>query len=264
MLVILSLMIGTMTLIVLNSIKSSTSYSHALNSYYAAESGLEKSMYYLESARRSKKYGAAEVGNTISSLTDTLDNNASYQVTADTVSSVIETSISENKVVQLDLFTEEYSPSLKLAALDSSNPITMNFNWNESCVAGSSKIEVSFAGWSPLAWKDFTNPDDFQNKYVIECPGPGAGYDCEYNALALNPGFLYKMRVKALECDVTDIIINPKDISGTTVETNNVINIQSTGKFASTEQTMQAKAFWRVPIVDFFDYVLFSQQVIGK
>lgn len=264
--VVIALVISIVAFIVLNGLRSSGRYSFAMRSYYAAESGIESGLYYTVAARSARIISASASTTTVSGLANQFTNDAAYDVQATILPGGIQASLTQGQSVQMDLFQEATTTEYELLPLSDTQPVTMQFQWDEQCPSpGTSKIEVSFARWSSQQWQDYDDATDFQNKYVVLCPGGADGFTCSYEGIGLEPGFLYKMRVKALECDLPRISIAPLNTAtGDPIDTANYIQIQSQGTIARTSQTITATFPWRAPITDYFDYVLFTERPLFK
>lgn len=265
LLLTLALIVGVLSFVILNAIRSSNNYSFAMRSYYAADAGSEQALYYLHAARGAKNVGLEQTADTLSALSGTLDNEAIYQVSAVVSSQDVVLPLKENDSIQLDLFSEDYSSSYTLVALDEVDPVNINIQWIEdtTCSPGNSAIEISFSAWSPLLWEDYGTVTDFQNKYMIQCPGPSGSYTCGYMA-TLDPGMLYKMRIKALQCSLSELSVTAQDSSGSSIALNNYLEIESHGQLSGTEQVIRSTSLWHSPLINYFDYVLFSEDQITK
>ncbi len=268
MLLALIFYIGIIVVVILTSLKSATSISQAKRSFYAAESGLERGLYYVESARASKTQGIVyTVDNVINNLavsagdSDEFLNEAEYGVSADVDNQNILLDLSGESAVQVDFFDEDASGNL--IPLSGIATIVVGWEPDSSCsVPTDSNIEISVAASQPNYWQDLDD-SSFQNKYVITCPS-GGGYTCEYNGLGVTDTQLYKLRIRPLECGIDEMYIAAYDSASTELETHNTVTITSTGRLGNTQQGVTATVHWRSPLVEYLDYVLFSDEAIKK
>lgn len=260
---------GMLTLLVLNTIRSTTNYSLAQRSSYAAESGLEQGLFYLHQARVSKNVGVEETVAKIGALSITeadpnnFSSDAEYFVEATSGINTVQTTLADGESVTLDFFDEDYSAGYSVIPIANLSTIFVGWNESPSCsTPGSSKIEVSFSSWLPSYWQDLSDPA-FQTKYAVTCP-PGTIFQCEYNGLGVDDLHIYSVKIKALECDLDNVEISAYDLASMRLPTHNEVMISSTGELGSTKKTINAKSLWRTPLNDYFDYVLFSDEDLVK
>ena len=267
-LAIMAFIVGIVVFIINNSVRSNRSYSNAIRSIYALEGGEEYGLYLLYSSRLARTQGAEETAAAIDGLTDTFTNEASYTLQAAAQQEPIAlSSLDEDETAQLDLFAEEYTSGYRLAPLTGSDPMHLVVSWDEDstlCTSGDSRVELSFTKWSPLQWQDFLALTDYQNTWVIQCPLSGGSHDCSYTH-QLDPNHLYRVRLKAVQCPLDSVTIATENATtGASVYPLNTVAITGTGEFSTNQESGVVTAPWSAPIIDYFDYVLFSEQDIIK
>lgn len=268
----LSLLAALLTVLIFNSILSTTSYSLAKRSTYAAESGVEQAMYFLQAARVSKTVGVEETVDFINTLTATeadpttdFIDDAEYTVEATADNDFVVTDVPANESVTLDFFDEDYTSGYSVIPISGLSTIFVGWNEDAACtVPGNSRVELSYSYWLPDYWQDLDNPD-YQTRYVITCPGSGAsGLDCDYNGLGVDDVYIYSLRVKSLDCDLTDVSIGAYDSASNLLTTHNNVTITGTGTLSNSQQVSGATSLWRTPLNNYFDYVLFSDEDLVK
>ena len=263
----MAIIVAVIAFLVNNSIRSNRSYSDALHSRYAVEAGEEYALYHVFAARQARTVGAETTAEAISSLSDTFASGASYTVAAEVDQR--HTSINQltqNETLQMNLYTEEHSSGYRLGPLSSTDPVLLAIEWEEptDCSNGSSAVELSFAKWSPFLWEDFLAVEEYQTRWVIQCDAGSAGSFCEYQH-QLDPGFLYRLRIKALHCAIDDIVITTQNQgTGEDVYAVNAIRVNSSGQYSTARQEGNVIAPWTAPVLEYFDYVIFSEQDLIK
>lgn len=253
----MAVIVGTIAIIILNNLKSVTHYSSAARSYYAAESGVEQGLYYLQAARSGKTAGVVTTTENLNTLAATLaTSQASYRVTAAVANPTLTTALDINATVQYDLFGEaDTGGTVALTDLQ-----TLRLNWQPTCVADTTgRLEVSYTAWTPTQWTESITESSTQTRYIYSC----ATGDCTHE-LGLVFGFLYKIRLKALDCPIPSLTVTALNTSQETIPTYNLVTIVGQGEFGDTQQQVTATTLWRTPLADYFDYVLFSEESIDQ
>lgn len=266
----LSFLAAVLTMLIFNTIRSTTSYSLSKRSFYAAESGVEEGMYFLQVARVSKEVGVEETVAHINALSTSeadpvtdFSNDAEYTVAAVADNQFVVTDLPARESVTLDFFDEDYSSGYSVIPINGLSTIFVGWNEDISCATpGSSRIEVSFSSWLPSYWQDLDNPD-FQTRYVVTCPG-GSSLQCEYNGLGVDDVHIYSVRVKSLDCDLTNVSIAGYDSTSNLLTNHNEVTITGTGILSNSQQTASTTSLWRTPLNNYFDYVLFSDEDLVK
>lgn len=258
--VTISLATGTL---IMNEITQSSQLDRAIVAYYAAESAVERSLYQARKATFDPV--------TFSSITDTLDNNAEYEVVAQDTENVIYKTLNHDETLQLDF----YNPH-SLTSLD--NPIhALRFYW--AGVSGS-WLEVR---WIPWTIAGVLNPEISDRWYergveisLIESP-----YVMDLDASST---YLYTVRITARHAQVTNLEITAYDqqspqtnpdctplgpSSPCIVGMPGRARIKGLGEYpsGSAEASRQAILVTMpevAPLSGLYDYVLFSEQPINK
>lgn len=268
----LSLLAALLTVLIFNSIRSTTSYSLAKRSTYAAESGVEQGMYFLQAARVSKTVGVEETVDFINTLTATeadtatdFIDDAEYTVEATADNDFVVTDLPVNESVTLDFFDEDYTSGYSVIPISGLSTIFVGWNEDAACTTpGTSRVELSYSYWLPDYWQDLDNPD-YQTRYVITCPGGGAsGLQCNYNGLGVDDVYIYSLRVKSLDCDLTNVSIGAYDGASNLLTTHNNVTITGTGTLSNSQKVSATTSLWRTPLNNYFDYVLFSDEDLVK
>ncbi|MFH1207283.1 MAG: pilus assembly PilX N-terminal domain-containing protein [Patescibacteria group bacterium] len=249
----------TVSLVIINELKLTSSSTDGTLAYYAAESGIEKGLYGVKVKRDE---GVMSLTNTVSLVAayaaNFTSNNASYanDQTVSGTSLIINRALTENEMVQADYY-------------DVDNPLDPDDDRivNQVLVSNSgnnpdSWAEVSWIGWDATGLlatsvdaKKIIGPTDLSNGWTINLANV-------YTAGITPVG--YRLRVRALFGPITGLSVFPSN-SGTevTVLPSQVI-IKSVGKRNTFKQALTATVPWRLPLSGLYDYVLFSEGELSK
>jgi hypothetical protein len=263
LLLAMAIIVTTITAVVLNNLKAVTVTTQALNSYYAAESGVERGLYLFQAALLAQTVGAQEVADILNSQTGQLTSQATYALDAQVTAPEVTTNIAEGDSVQFDLVEEDTSSGL-LNIVPLADLHAVYLEWEPNCSgAETPSIEVSYTFWTRSQWDNASVTDpNHQTKYTYSC----GSASCT-NQLALIPDFMYKVRVKALQCSLDTLTVKALDSTyqiDQPLPLANTIVLASTGSFGITHQNVAASSVWRTPLLNYFDYVLFSEEAITK
>lgn len=253
----------TLTTVVISNLRAATAYNENTHAFYAMESGLERSLYYLQYARDQRTIGAQASLDQISSFGGNL-SEASYTLAPIFVDD-LDINLQEGESAQWDLYQEDYTTSYRLRPM--TNLSQAEITWSEApgCLALTSQVEVSFSAWTEFEWEDITDPSTLVTRYTVTCPGPGVGDPaCDGYALGLDDTHLYKIRVKALNCAIEGLRVTPVDSVGSAISTTNYIQLNATGEYGNSSNTGGVVVPWNASLSPYFDYVLFAEDTISK
>lgn len=261
---IVMILATTVTGIMLRNIKITKGYSQSARSYYASESAIERGLYYLQWARNEKTVGAQAATATIDDFADTFSFNAQYDLNATVADDAFTTDLAQYEGQQWDIFSENYTTGYHLTPLPDLDNIAINWNESSSCTASTSQVEVSFSSWTQFEWEDISDPNTVLTRYIVTCPGSGSGYDCGGYQLGVDSLHLYRVRLKALNCDIKDATVTALNATGGAIPTYNLVQLTSTGQFIDTQRVTNAQTLWHPPLQHYFDFVLFAEDQITK
>lgn len=263
-LLVIGTIVGVLTAIIINQLRSVTNYSRSYVARAAAETGVERALYYAQLARVTKTLGAGETATLLSTLTGTLDNAATYTMAASADNELISTNLPTNATVQYDVFDEDTSSgTLELVGLTGLNSFGFDWNYDTAC-ATTPQLEISVYRWEPSVWTDLSDPISFTTHYVVNCvpPTTTTGMACQY-VLGASSSYLYRVRVKALNCDAT-VNFSAFDASNQAIDLHSQLDLGASGHFGAASNNIKAAALWHPPINDYLDYVIFSDEVLIK
>ncbi|MFA5995104.1 MAG: hypothetical protein WCW27_05650 [Patescibacteria group bacterium] len=256
MLIIFAAIISTLALIILNNLRFVTSYKQSTLGFMTAESGVEQGLYYAQSARTAKTIDPTTLNERLQTIT------AGKTIITQAQDEELILSLAENEVNQLHLYTESYNKTLSYLTTVPDNIGSVQFSWtNNSCGDGHvNTLEISDTAWTVQEWDSETKNTAMQKTRWVynECNN-----GCSFG---LTRDYLYKLRLKALYCDITDLSVKALDINDSTKfvplkETITISSVSTTGQY---QQTVTANMLWRSPLNNYFDYVLFSEEKVTK
>lgn len=247
----------TVTTVVLNNLRTTTTFNQQTHAFYAMESGVERALYYIQYARASKTVGAAASATTTSTFSDTLANGGSYTVST-TVESAESANLAAGQAVQWDFYAESYTSGYRLVPLIDLENIIITWSESSSCSAGGSQIEASFSSWTENNWEDISDVNTIQTHFTDMCGG-----DCTYE-LGVDSTHLYKVRVRALNCDITDVMAIPIDIYSAEIAVNNTMSITGLGSYGQVNRLGGAIVPWNPTLTPYYEFVLFSEAPVEK
>ncbi|OGY79663.1 MAG: hypothetical protein A3B74_02730 [Candidatus Kerfeldbacteria bacterium RIFCSPHIGHO2_02_FULL_42_14] len=249
----------------LGEIRSSRDSQSSLAAFYAAESGLERSLDLTTEGRIQKQTVVATLTSITNplggSISETLtQNDARYRISSanNTTATEVQFHLGQQKSQQIDL----YNPD---APTTPANLRSLKLTWEDDC-AGNSWVEVTATEWADI-WSDITESTAPTQKYFYAC----AGGNCAATSNILNTTKSYQVRVKNSSVDLTCNISNmtvrayaASDAGGDPVVLPGSITLKSEGTHRRTRQILSATLPWQAPVSGLLDFVLFSEQGIVK
>lgn len=267
---VMTLLALTVATIMLRSNRTVAGQSHGIQGRFAAESGVERSLYYLQYARTTKTIGVESAISTIATFTSTFDTLASYSMAATATDDNYSVDIAQNIPQQWDIFGESYPNGSNqppvLTALTDLDSVSISWDESSTCVSGNSYVEIAFSSWTQYEWEDISNPSTVRTRYLLHCPhsDPSNPADCNHS-LAVDDTHLYKVRVKPLDCAIENVTVQALDSTAAAITTANLVTLSSTGEFGDSTRIMDsASTLWDPKLQHYFDFVVFSEEQIIK
>lgn len=258
----------SMAVIIIKDVNSASNVDHAIQAYYAAESGIEKGLSLVKQGRYDQDTLAEMVAQFPAPpdppLSDNLENSAAWQLTAATNEAYTISYLKKNQSLVLDLYDPTWPnpdaggfESFTVEALDAqpeANPA-----W----------LEISYFPWeitgSGLLWNDLK-----VQKRLLSISETAPNTPTIFDLL---PNEYYRIRVKALFDDIKNVRVSAYDeddpsacdpaYSCTKAIPNRVL-ISALGSSGANQARLTASVPWQVPVSGIFDYVLFSEQPLDK
>lgn len=254
----------TISVIVINELKLTASSTDATVAYYAAESGIERGLHTVKLARADSTKTLQDAIDEVTALSADLDgSNADYT----DEDSEKETARFENvEVMEYEYIQADYydvsSPLIPGAIVTTLDILNGDSVTNPD---PTSYAEVSWTAWdedglleSSKSARKVIGPTDLENGWTIALAAP-------YSGSFVPVG--YRIRVKALLGDLTDVTLTPRDINGDLLGDDDLpsqLKIKSIGTYRNFRQSLTATIPWKVPLYGLYDYVLFSESNILK
>lgn len=257
----------SMAALIIKEVKQSSDVDRSQLAFYAAETGIEKSLFMVKQARRDGDLLDSIINDIKDQNNIALENDTSWSTgNSDTNEEYAITLLKKNKTLVMDLYdpSDPYNmnggfASFGVEALDA-NPQT-DTAW----------LEISYFPWTivpgmGLEWEDNKVAKRLRSVTETKPNAPAIFND-------LNISKNYRLRVKALFDDLKNVRItafsntNPGDCApaySCTRPIPNRILIRSTGKLGSNQIGLSASVPWQAPASGIFDYVLFSEQTLDK
>ncbi|MFH1426227.1 MAG: hypothetical protein ABIG66_02225 [Candidatus Kerfeldbacteria bacterium] len=245
-------------------------FDDSLVSFYAGESGWERSMDILGERRKdddqlANALAAIEAFAPPASPKVLANSGGTYYIDpagTTSVTSKINLVVFNKYGTQVELFNPDNPFSFLQAE-------SVQFRWLHPLCGGSSRMEVTFYEFDSAT---FGIEDDSVYKQVFTCgvEAAPAGYDCQATSNWPAANTNYIMRVKALDCTllgVNTVFYNADDGQGgggTIVDVPSRVAIVSVGEGNFSQRSISAKTKWIPSASGLVDYVLFSVEQVNK
>ncbi|MEK7158367.1 MAG: hypothetical protein AAB733_02240 [Patescibacteria group bacterium] len=261
---------SAIAVVVTNNLRRSTQINESMIAQYAAESGIERSLFWLQDQR-------ARGGTLLDTIADLKgfdvdlipDGRIHYNIDGTATKkgvATLTTALDLQETVTVDLFDPD-QPSR------TTNLTNITISWEDYCPdkgvqprSGCTWIETRLAKWNPNA-ANF--PDPHGSDVTRETRAYGAGS----LTIPLDGNARYRLQVKQLFGGelgvkgyapyggrVTRLVIRPN--TGSVLP--GYVTVKSVGRFGSARQAIEIVVPWRAPLTGIFDYVLFSEETISK
>lgn len=263
LMLVLSVIVTLIASIVLINIRSTSNSSKAISAFYAAETGLERSLQSIKANRDSQAVSLTSTLSTINGWGAATLATANSQYLVDS-NNTETTSINFNLPIgsskQIDLFDPDTG-----AAVISGSLAIVNMTWepgancisSSSCTATSADLEYSYKKFQSTTWGTATSGEDYQTS-KITC----ATASCSSTTLSLTPSFGYQLKFKPICCDLNNVTIRVNN--GSDINFKNYLIIESTGSYGNSSIKLRANTIWKPPLSGLGEYVLFSEESISK
>ncbi len=238
------------SVIILNEILSTRGINYSITSFYAAESGIEKSLWTLREQRR---LGASieDTATLLNGMTDTLtDSRIKWEIEAIGQSEAITVNLRQDESAFFDIYDPDH---LVL-------PTEMELTFDE-CAAGPTEVEASWTGWAPTA-------DFFLNYTTKVFP-----VDCSPFVFQLDPNNddpeHIRLQLRAFNGAATNLTFTVYDEGGQPISLSSTVQLTAVGKYPegsalSAVQAIQAEVPWVLPISGIYSYVVYSEETLSK
>lgn len=260
-LMILSLAMLTglfMNSIIVGEVRVSLNTVNVVNSYYAAESGIERALYYITTSEMGAEdnilyYDSLDVLANSSSL----DNGASYTyaLTSTSSPSVSFTNVSNTNPAHVSIV----DPRGNIGSISWAGSAQFaNLYWKiNNCFPAhaSDRLETTIYSFGA----NFNNPDVQKVVHVCDCKSDVGIDSCTtLNISDLSSNRYHKFTFRPLDSEAS--LIDFSMSGGIFSETLTKVK----GKYKNSEYLLQAKMSALQPTSDIFSYVIFSEEELSK
>ena len=225
--------------ITIQNLRQSIAVDNGIRAHYAAESGIEDALYEIRKNETS-----------ISSMDShgSLSNSGTWDRTISKNKQQLTKDISENDFWEINLFDADSS----LSPL--SSPIkSLKLAWTGD---GSEWVEAQIVPWTAGGTLGIPTEQLFSS----------ASNPAIVNLLD-STSSLYRVRIKALYSDITDMTVTAYsnlNAGGSQINVPGFLTIYSTGEFSRANQVVRAQMSHRATLSGNFGYVLLSEQDLVK
>jgi hypothetical protein len=225
-----------LTAVILSSLQQSRAIDNAIVAYYAAESGVEESVFRL------RRDGVMPPS---SASPQSLANNSAWTVTV----APSEPVVYAGNLTQ-DSFTEIalYDPDQPTTA---TNIASVSVTWLDDCL-GCSVLEAAMVSWlsgGPIAWDP--------NAATYRFTGGSA-------TLSAASGKLYRLRLMARSGGFQNVQVRAYDVAGAAVPVPGRVRIEAIGAFSTVRQRLTAVMPRELPLSGLYDFVVFTECSLVK
>ncbi len=241
-----------MNSIILGELRVSLNTVNVVNSYYAAESGIEKALYYVNT-------DDIDYYDNLDTMAEppALDNGASYSYVSTVVSApnFVATNISNTNPAHVSII--DPTGDISSISWSSSDINSAYFRWKiNNCFPAhaSDRIETTIYSFSA----NFNSPDVQKIVSVCDCKSRDSVDSCTTVGMNISRNKYYKFSFRPLDNIVNNLSfeIAPGILSETLTKVK--------GKYKNSEYLLQAQMSALSPTSDIFSYVIFSEEDLIK
>jgi len=270
-LLILSLIMTSvlaMAKIIISEIRMSVNTGNSVASFYAAESGIEKSLYRLKYARQNSDYDAF---SSLEGSHEEINSNLSFDITQATTSTVqfIAYNLTTSTPAQVSIMDPlgYIEGGINWGALEST-AYGYNISWNiDKCFPdhASDRLEITTTAFENIAGSGVSYFNSNTDKQVLIC-------SCAYDTSVCNNTVsfynlpdtkYYNISFRPLDGNVSKLIFNLTE-NGTDIGILSEASIIADGNYHNSRYRLKANISSIAPVDNIFNYVIFSEQAISK
>ncbi len=253
--------------IVYRELSISRAYDDSLQSYYAAESGIERSLDIVTEHRQNREL----LGTTLTAVENYATDAAPVTLSAADASYVIDSSATTNTTTALEVLIESlyqidlYDPDDPINTLMSAESMRVLWNVPASC-SSTTQLEFTFQEYNSSSF-GLENDSVYKQLYTCGVESPPSGYDCQATSNWPAANTNYTIQIRASNCEYSDATISlytNDDALGAEVNIPSVVNIAAVGSGNSSQRAMRAHTKWVPSASGLSEFVLFSTAQIVK
>lgn len=261
------------TVIIVGELRLSATTRNGTLAFYAAESGIERALYTVKRFRpdatacldNASCPTGPDTVSTIQSFTGFgFSNGATYDTSGTASGSASFTAnLPQDTVSQVDIYNVDDS-------LNVSDTFDVKSVKVKCCAgpAGSEWAEVSWTGWArDIADGSIKWSQKPKSKFISDSnlkSENGFSIDLPLDDLVAYVPAGYRLRVKSVYADITNLTLKAFDSGGNEKEIPARVVVKSVGSVGDVKQALLADLPWKIPLGGLFDYVLFSEETLAK
>ncbi len=242
----------------------------SLQTWYGAESGVERSLDLLGEGRKEN----ASLSSTVAGIAATATSASPFVLTESGAEYYYDSSATTTSVDTLDTIILTF-PATQIELYDPDSTFTlmsaesMQVLWNDPACGASSRIEVTY---NEFIGTSFGLADDSVIKDVYTCgvETPVSGWDCQATSNTPAPNTNYVVRVRALDCSILGANITFYDADngvgggGNPIAIPSIAAITTVGSGSQTQRSFSYLSKWLPSASSLGDFGLFSATQIVK
>ncbi len=249
-----------MNSIIVGEVRVSLNTANVINSYYAAESGIERALYYLTTNQLSNNIDLYE-GLSVTGNSYNLGNGSSYTyaTTSLRAAEFLATNVTNTNPAHVSIVDPRGSITGIAWPWYVTGPVASFLNWGiDNCYPdhASDRIETTIYSFA----NNFSLPDVQKTVSVCDCRSDSFIDSCSsLNLENLSPNRYYKFVFRPLDADASWLRFY--------LETESIFSetlTQVKGKYKNSEYLLQAKMSALKPTSDIFSFVIFSEEELIK
>ncbi len=236
--------------VVISELEQAKNLDNSIVSFYASESGAEKALYNLRKENIYPASGECDVtiGDVDCNIERISEKDDLY------ITKILKDDFKEINLYDID------------APLNDLNIRYLNIQGNGTVGTGAEILEVSWVGWDATGhWTANTTKRIYTHSNIDPQINPGGISIDLYNTgiTAFNP-VAFKVRLKAVNSDVNNLVLSASDSFGNPTEIPSEITMRIVGEYLGSKRALQISVPPNAPLAGIFDYVLFSECSIVK
>lgn len=241
--------------LILNSLQQARIIDSSIVAYYAAEGAAEEAVYY---ARKTTLGETWEADLTVvPGSAVRLQNGATWYRIVSGKEQVVNTLIPQDSFYEVALYDPDQEGALLADQIS-----VVRLDWsNDPCAEEDDicpALIITMVKWDPLSdqWSE-----DALTSWRFASDANGAT-STQY--LNIAPSYLYKMRLRAEDGDIKDVMVRGYDEGGQAVDLPGRVRIDAYGNFGTTRQHLAVRLPRRTPLSGLFDFAIFSECSLVK
>ncbi len=262
-----------MAKIIIGEIRMSLNTGNSVAAFYAAESGIEKSLYYLKYARQNLSYHSF---SQLAGTNEDMGNDSSFNIVQATTSTVqfVANNLTTSTPAQVNIMDPlgYIGGGINWGDNDPSALYQYSISWSiDKCFPShaSDRIEISTTNFENMVGggSNYFNSDTYKQILSCRCAFDTGICSNSISFYNLSSNKYYSFSFRPLDGNVRKLTFNLTKISGgntTPVGILSETSIVVDGNYRNSSYRLNARMSSIAPINSIFNYVVFSEQAISK